>query len=192
MSTQPSLRRWTYDEFVRLPDDGNRYEVIGGELFVTPSPTRLHQRVVTNIGFELEGFARAHDLGEVYIGPYDVLFGEGDYVAPDVIFVRRDRTHILRKRGAEGPPDLVVEVLSEKTSARDRKLKRERYAHFGVAEYWIVDPINRRVEIHRTTDDKARRTEIVTDSLAWEPVEGGPVLTLHLDELIPVWDDAEA
>jgi Uma2 family endonuclease len=192
MSTQPAVRRWTYDEFARLPNDGNRYEVIGGELFVTPSPTRLHQRIVTNIGFELEGFTRAHDLGEVYVGPYDVLFDEGDYLAPDVIFVRHERTHILRKRGAEGPPDLVVEVLSEKTAARDRKLKRERYAHFGVPEYWIVDPVARRIEIHRTTDDKARRTELVTDTFTWAPVAGGPELTLRVDELIPFFDEDDA
>lgn len=191
MSTQPAARRWTYEEFARLPNDGNRYEVIGGELYVSPSPTRLHQRVVTNIGFELEGFVRAHGLGELYVGPFDVLFGEGDYVAPDVVFVRKERKAILRNRGVEGPPDLVVEVLSEKTAARDRKLKRERYAHFGVAEYWIVDPVARRIEIHRTTDDKARRTEIVTDSFSWKPLTGGPALTLRVEDLIPVFDDAE-
>lgn len=184
MSTQSAVLRWTYDEFARLPNDGNRYEVIGGELYVTPSPTRLHQKIVTNIGFELEGFVRAHDLGEVYVGPYDVLFEEGDYLAPDLIFVRRDRLGILRERGAEGPPDLVVEVLSEKTAARDRKLKRERYAHFGVAEYWIVDPVACRIEIHRITDDPARRTQIVTDSFEWAPSPGGPVLTLKVADLI--------
>ena len=183
MSTQPAVRRWTYDEFARLPNDGNRYEVIGGELYVTPSPTRLHQRVVTNIGYELEGFVRAHDLGEVYVGPFDVLFEEGDYMAPDVVFVRRDRQEILGERGVEGPPDLVVEVLSPKTAGIDRKVKRERYAHFGVAEYWIVDPLARRIEIHRVTDDPSHRTETVTDSYRWQPIPGGPVLTLNVAAL---------
>ncbi|HEU4561385.1 MAG TPA: Uma2 family endonuclease [Longimicrobium sp.] len=189
MSTQPAVRRWTYEEFARLPNDGNRYEVIGGELFVTPAPTLPHQKTVTNIAYELEGYVRAHGLGEVYVGPVDILFSQDDYLAPDLIFVRHDRTHILRKRGVEGPPDLVVEVLSEKTAARDRKLKRERYAHFGVPEYWIVDPVARRIEVHRTTADQARRTQIVTESFAWEPITGGPVLTLSVADLIPVLED---
>ena len=185
MSTQPAFHRWTYEEFARLPDDGNRYEVIGGELYVSPAPTLPHQKVVLNLTFVLEGFIRAHALGELYVGPADVLFGEGDYLEPDLLFVRADRKEILKERGVEGAPDLVVEVLSPKTASRDRKLKRDRYAHFGVAEYWVVDPVARRIEVYRPTGDQARKIEVAAESLEWTPVPGGPTLTLNVAELFP-------
>lgn len=185
MSTQPAVRRWTYAEFARLPDDGNRYEVIAGELYVTPAPTLTHQKTILNLSLVLGEFIRAHGLGELYPGPADIIFGEGDYLAPDLFFVRADRKQILKDRGAEGAPDLVVEVLSPKTAARDRKLKRERYAQFGVAEYWIVDPMARRIEVHRAGDDRTQRIEVATESLQWTPVPGGPTLTLDVAGLFP-------
>ena len=184
MSTQPAVRRWTYDEFARLPNDGNRYEIIGGELFVTPAPSLTHQKAVTAITLALGGFIRAHELGELYVGPVDVLFAEGDYLEPDLVFVRADRTAILKDRGVEGAPDLVVEVLSPSTAGRDRTIKRERYAAFGVAEYWVVDARTRRVEIYRATDDASRQMEVATDSFEWQPVQGGPALTVNVRELL--------
>jgi Uma2 family endonuclease len=184
MSTQPAVHRWTYEEFARLPDDGNRYEIIGGELYVTPAPTLSHQKAITNLVFLLEGFIRAHGLGKLYPGPVDVLFAEGDYLAPDLVFVRADRTGILKERGVEGAPDLVVEVLSPKTAGRDRTIKRERYAAFGVAEYWVVDSVSHRVEIYRVTDDPERQMQVATDSFAWEPVPGGPRLIVRVSEIL--------
>src|ERR1041384_2899629 len=115
MSTQPAVRRWTYDEFARLPNDGNRYEVIGGELFVTPAPTPRHQKVLTRLITALDPFAEAHGLGEVF-APIDVLFGEGEYLEPDLVFVSRDRMGIVSDRAAEAAPDLVVEILSPTTA----------------------------------------------------------------------------
>ncbi|HEX8903568.1 MAG TPA: Uma2 family endonuclease [Longimicrobiaceae bacterium] len=186
MSTHPAVRRWTYEEFARLPDDGNRYEVIEGELYVSPAPTLSHQKTLFNLGFVLEGFIREHGLGELYPGPADVLFGEGDYLEPDLLFVRADRKEILKDRGVEGAPDLVVEVISPKTASRDRKLKRDRYAHFGVAEYWVVDPVKRRIEVYRPSDDHARKIEVAAESLEWTPIAGGPTLKLSVPELFPV------
>jgi Uma2 family endonuclease len=184
MSTQPVARRWTYEEFARLPNDGNRYEVIGGELFVTPSPRPIHQEITGRISDLLRPFVRQHALGRALPGPIDVLFAEGDYLSPDFVFVRRDRSGIITERGVEGPPDLVIEIVSTSTGARDRGIKRQRYAAFGVPEYWIVDWSRKRVEVHRTTEDKARETEIVTGTLTWEPTEGGPVLSISVPELL--------
>ena len=184
MSTQPAVRRWTYAEFARLPDDGNRYEIIAGELYVTPAPSLAHQKAVTRLVFTLEQFIRAHGLGELYVGPVDVLFGEGDYLEPDLVFVRADHTEILKERGVEGVPDLVVEVLSPSTAGRDRTIKRERYAAFGVAEYWVVDATSRSIEIYRATDDGSRQTEIATESFVWQPVPGGPALSVNVGELL--------
>jgi Uma2 family endonuclease len=183
MATQSIARSWTYEEFAALPDGGNRYEIIGGELFVTPAPRALHQKIAARIGTVLEGFTQEHQLGEVF-GPLDVLFGEGDYLAPDLIFVRKDRIGIVKDRGAEEAPDLVVEILSPTTATRDRGLKRERYAHFGVPEYWVVDPESRRIEVYRPREDSKNPAEVATESFTWQPVPGGPSLTLNVPHLL--------
>jgi Uma2 family endonuclease len=188
MSTQPAVRRWTYDEFARLPNDGNRYEIIGGELYVTPAPTPLHQEITGRLSDLLRPFVRRHRLGRALSGPIDILFAEGDYLEPDFIFVRQDRVGLFTKRGFEGAPDLVIEILSTGTMARDRGVKRQRYVQFGVAEYWVLDPRAKRVEIYRDTDDPGRQTEIVTGELTWQPIPDGPTLTLNVPELLSDFD----
>jgi Uma2 family endonuclease len=185
MATQTApARGWTYEEFARLPDDGNRYEVIAGELYVTPAPGSIHQKVSARIFTELRVFAtNRHALGEVLYAPLDVIFEDGDYVQPDLVFLRKERGHLLTERGLEGPPDLVVEILSPTTARQDRGIKRDRYAHFGVPEYWIVDTDQRRVEVHRLAEPMSLPM-VVTDRLAWQPVDGGPVLELNVAELL--------
>jgi len=184
MSAQPAVRRWTYDEFARLPNDGKRYEVVRGELFVTPAPNPIHARVAARLTRVLDAFADDNGLGAVFTGQIDVLFGEGDYLEPDLIFVRHDRIDIMTDRGAEAAPDLVVEVLSPTTAMRDRHIKRERYAHFGVPEYWIVDPFTRRIEIYRLGAGSVAELEIATDTFVWQPVADGPTLTLNVVDLL--------
>jgi Uma2 family endonuclease len=184
MTTQPAVREWTYEEFARLPDDGNRYEVIAGELYVTPPPDTPHQVAGSRFFMELGIFAtRQHNLGELLYAPVAVLFGEGDYVEPDIVFLLHEHKHYRTKRGIEGPPDLIIEILSPSTASQDRGIKRERYAHYGVPEYWIIDPDRRRVEVYRLQDDP-ERPQVVTDLLRWQPAEGGPVLALHVSELL--------
>jgi Uma2 family endonuclease len=112
-----------------------------------------------------------------------VLFEEGNYLEPDLVFVQRGRESILRERGVEGAPDLVVEVISPSTASRDRKQKRETYARFGVAQYWVVDPSKRRIEAYRPTTAGETNVEIATGTLSWTPVDGGPTLTLDVAAL---------
>jgi Uma2 family endonuclease len=184
MSTQSAVRGWTYEEFARLPDDGNRYEVIAGDLYVTPAPGTPHQIAHARFFTELRVFAtNQHGLGEVLSAPLDVLFAEGDYLQPDILFIRAEHQDFQTKRGIEGPPDLVVEVLSPATSKQDRGIKRERYALYGVPEYWLIDAERGRVEVYRLQEDPDRST-VVTDWLRWEPVEGGPVLVLNVAQLL--------
>ncbi|HEX8430066.1 MAG TPA: Uma2 family endonuclease [Longimicrobium sp.] len=180
MATNPARRGWSYAEFSRLPDDGNRYEIIDGEVYVTPAPRSQHQQIIATLVGLMINFAWEHDLGWVLPGPIDVLFADGDYLEPDLIFVRRDRGEIISERGAEAAPDLVVEVLSDSTAFRDRGIKRERYAHFGVPEYWIIDERNRRVEIFRIGEPPVT----VTDELTWQPIPGGPELRMSLSKLL--------
>jgi Uma2 family endonuclease len=183
MATTPAFRTWTYEEFAQLPNDGNRYEVIAGELVVSPSPSMPHQELVFRLAIQLRLFADEHQLGRVVLGPADVLFGPGDYLEPDLLFVRRDRHGIISERGIEEAPDLVIEVLSPSTSFRDRGIKLQRYAHFGVPEYWILDPRKQQVEVHRPAEDATNVVVLTAGMLEWRPVADGPALQIDVAAL---------
>jgi Uma2 family endonuclease len=137
-----TARRLTYDdlEFIPQEREGDRHELIDGELVVSPVPLDRHQSASSNIVFALETFVRQHRLGRVRTAPSGVRLAHDTLVVPDLYFIVRDRLHLLGEKGMQGPPDLVVEILSPGTRRRDIGLKRELYARFGVAEYWIVDP----------------------------------------------------
>jgi Uma2 family endonuclease len=133
--------RLTYDDFLLFPDDGRRHELIDGEHYVTPSPTLRHQVLIGRLHFEIELFLRAHaGLGRVFLSPLDVLFTKWDVVEPDLLFVSADQDGILTPKNVQGPPALVVEVLSPSTRKTDEHIKRRLFDRGGVREYWIVDP----------------------------------------------------
>ncbi len=145
MATQQPKLKYTYDDYCELPDDGKRYEIIDGVLYMAPSPLTRHQRIVQRLFFILWPFVMDRGLGEAFIAPYDVIFSDDDVFQPDILFVATARLHIITERACEGPPDLVVEVLSPSTRQRDLELKRSRYAHYGVLEYWLADPETRTI-----------------------------------------------
>jgi Uma2 family endonuclease len=187
MEAKRGQTRWTYSEFARLPSEGGtRYEVIDGELVVTPAPGLRHQRIATDLVTALNAFVRDHGLGQVFAGPVDVLFAEGDYLQPDIVFVRTGNEHLLSERGIEGPPDLVVEILSPSTAARDRGVKLERYRYFGVPEYWVVDPDARALEV-RDLASGASEPRVVgpDDTLHWAPAGAEARLALRVAALMP-------
>jgi Uma2 family endonuclease len=146
---------------------------------------RRHQQISINLATMLNVFVQHHKLGEVYHAPFDVLFTEGDYMEPDLLFVRNARLDVLSDRGIEGPPDLIVEIISPSTAERDRGLKLERYRLFGVAEYWVVDPDARSVEIWNLAAG-ASEPVILTggDRLTWRPEGAEPTLEIELEELL--------
>lgn len=178
-------RRWTYAEFARLPSDGSkRHEIIDGKLYVTPSPSSGHQRVVMRLLARLHPFVQEHGLGEVFPGPLDILFAEGDYVEPDVLFVRSRNAGLISDRGVEGPPDLIIEVVSPSTSTRDRGIKLERYRHYGVPEYWVVDAEAGTVEVWRFADGADEPDAHDSDDLLrWAPADGAATLEIDVGEL---------
>ena len=139
----------TYEDYALLPDDGRRYEIHDGELSVTPAPGRTHQWVVLQIAIALHGHVTAHDLGEVYVAPFDVILADSTIVQPDVTFVTKDRLGVLAERGAEGSPTLAVEVISPYTGRIDRGTKLHLYARFDIPYYWIVDPQARTIDVYR-------------------------------------------
>ena len=146
----------TYEDFCALPDDGLRYEIVDGMLFAEPSPRRAHQEAVGTLFAILHGYVRAHDLGKVYVAPFDVILDPRTTVVPDLVFVVRDRLGIVAERGVEGAPDLLVEVLSPGTARRDRVRKLNAYARLGVRHYWLVDPEAKTVEAFELVEDAYR------------------------------------
>ncbi|MBW3631866.1 MAG: Uma2 family endonuclease [Chloroflexi bacterium] len=139
-----SLRPLTYDDLLDMPDDGQRYEIIGGEMIVTPSPTANHQRVLFQLIRLLDAFVLEHGGGELFIAPFDVQLGYHDIVEPDLLFIASDQGRIPGEQHKfEGAPNLVVEVISPSSRQTDRVKKMALYARSGVHEYWIVDPEQR-------------------------------------------------
>jgi Uma2 family endonuclease len=136
VSVTPQL---THDDLRAMPEDGQRYELLAGKLHVTPAPSTTHQRISRNLEFILHAYVTAHHLGEVLYAPVDVILHAGSIVQPDIVFVSAVRASIVTEQGVEGAPDLVIEILSPSTEARDRGEKRRLYAEHGVAHYWLVD-----------------------------------------------------
>ena len=132
MVAQETLQKFTYADYLIAPDDA-RYELLDGELILSPSPNRLHQDSLFDLGVDLKLLTRRARIGRVFIAPVDVVLSDTDVVQPDLIFVSRERSHIITKMNIRGAPDLVVEILSPSTAERDL------YARHGVKEYWMVD-----------------------------------------------------
>lgn len=145
-------RIYTYEDLATTPDDGNRYEIIGGELIVSPAPILDHQDVVSELLMLLRLFVSTNRLGRVFTSPIDVRLSPHNTVQPDIVFISRDRLHILRRAFVDGAPDLVIEVLSDRTRGIDLVRKRALYALTGVAEYWIVDLADRTVMVLTLVD----------------------------------------
>jgi Uma2 family endonuclease len=136
-----------YSDLANAPDDGKRYEIVEGNLLVTPSPTPLHQRISKRLQRQLEEYFETRSIGEVFDAPVDVILTFHDVVAPDLVVVADPKQ--ITKRGIEGIPLLVVEILSSSTRDRDRTVKASRYAEVGILHYWIVDPDVQRIECYR-------------------------------------------
>lgn len=146
-STATAPQGWTYQRYLQLDDD-QRYEVIDGELLLTPAPGIRHQRVISKLSFQITRFVEERELGLVLFAPTDVVLSETRVVQPDILFIRTDRVaEIVDERAIHGAPDLVVEILSPGSIRLDRHHKRALYERAGVREYWIVDPANRAVEV---------------------------------------------
>jgi Uma2 family endonuclease len=142
----------TYDDFVLFPDDGKRHELIDGEHYVTPSPNTRHQQISGDLFAQIWTYLEAHALGRVFHAPYDVAFSEFDVVEPDLLYVSNERAaDVVTPQHVRGAPDLVAEIASPGTRARDETVKRRLYERAGVSEYWIVDPETDVVRIYRRT-----------------------------------------
>lgn len=141
MVTQLQIDRpYTATDLVAIEDDRNRYEIIGGELIVSPAPAEPHQWASGNLFAMIRNHVLSNQLGRAYAAPFDVHLSEHDVVEPDIVVVLRDSQTRVEHDGILGPPDLVVEIVSPSSTRIDRVRKAATYATFGVPEYWIVDP----------------------------------------------------
>jgi Uma2 family endonuclease len=149
MITPNPAIKFTLEDYKHTPDD-KRYELLDGELIMAPAPNLRHQRIDMNLGSLLHAFVKERGLGEVLSAPCDVVLSNTDVVQPDLLFVSREREHLLSGgENVRGAPDLVVEILSPATADRDRGYKRALYGRHGVMEYWLVDPTADTIWIHR-------------------------------------------
>jgi Uma2 family endonuclease len=141
-----SKARFLAEDIWDSPDDGNRYEVIDGELYVTPPPNREHQHFSFELGYRIRHYLEEHPLGIMYAAPFGVILAGLSGVQPDLVYVSHERQEILTVQGASGTPDLVIEILSPRTRSRDRGIKLRQYEAAGVPYYWIADPRTRTLE----------------------------------------------
>lgn len=144
---------YTYEDYAGFPDDGKRYEIIGGDLFVTPAPTVEHQDLSARLHLHLAAWVSAGAGGKLLYAPVDVHLTPDTIVQPDLMWIAPARVTVLVSEVIRGAPDLVIEILSPRTSRVDRTLKRDAYALHGVREYWLVDPQARSVTILRTAGE---------------------------------------
>lgn len=144
----PIKDRYTYADYQAMPSDGNRYEVVDGELEVSPSPTTAHQWASKRVCLLLEEWAEEHAEGLVFYAPLTVYLSDDNVVEPDLMWISKPRIReIVTRKIIRGAPDLIVEVASPSTRRWDRVKKLRVYARFGVREYWLVDPEDETVEI---------------------------------------------
>jgi Uma2 family endonuclease len=144
-----TLRPLTYDDLLEMPDDGQRYEIIDGELIVSPAPIANHQRVLKRLVRVFDDFANETGQGEVFFAPFDVQLGYHDVVEPDLVFIATEQGRIPGQHHKfEGSPVLVAEVISPSSRQTDRVRKMALYARSGVLEYWIADPEERTLVVN--------------------------------------------
>jgi Uma2 family endonuclease len=143
----PPQGRWTYADYAALPDDGNRYEIIAGVLYMTPAPGIGHQSVSARMVTFLVTHVEFAGLGRVFAAPVDVELAPDTVVQPDIVVILSANLDRITPSRIIGAPDLVVEILSPGTAGYDRREKQDAYARAGVGEYWIVDPGAQTVEL---------------------------------------------
>jgi Uma2 family endonuclease len=182
-TTPPRSVKLTYDDFLLFPDDGQRHELIDGEHYVTPSPNPRHQRILGSLHLEIGNYLKAHQIGEVFFAPLDVVLSDIDVVEPDLLYMSRERAaRVLVPQNVRGAPELVVEIASKGTRKRDETIKRALYERAGVSEYWVIDPEIDVVRVYRnSTDGFSRPIELRRDAADTLTTALLPGLAIPLD-----------
>lgn len=138
--------KYTYEDYLNTPE-GERYELLDGELILVASPNEEHQFASIRLASRMHFYVDEGELGWVFHAPFDIVFSDTEVVQPDVMFISKERENIRTRANVQGAPDLVVEILSPSSVSRDWNYKRELYAKYGVKEYWIADPVHKMVSV---------------------------------------------
>ena len=171
-------KRWTLEELYSLPDDGNKYELIHGELFVTPAPTVSHETILARLTRILDPYVEANGLGYVFRPRAAIRYGDDTEVEPDLM-VRQPPEDPGAGWASRPMPILVAETSSDSTRRRDRVHKRTLYAELGIPEYWIVDGADRTVRIVRP----GYADVVATESMSWHPIGANAPLEIALADI---------
>ncbi len=155
-----AVSKLTKEDYRLLPDGGPRFQLVEGELYMSPAPNRYHQVISRNLQFLLMKYLEANPIGELYDAPFDVYLSEHDVFQPDLVFVKQEHFGVLTDAGVEGTPDFIVEILSPSNAYLDKKNKLRVYARTGVVELWLIDPETRTVHVYdlQQNSDKPRAT----------------------------------
>lgn len=152
MNTQVLI---TYREYKTLPESGPRYQLIEGDLLMSPAPKPPHQRIVGRLFWALHSQVIQQGNGEAIVSPIDVVLSDTNVLQPDIVYVSPRRRKIIKEDGLFGAPDICVEVISASSREQDLGVKHRLYARFGVREYWVVDPKAKRVMVFSLTGNPA-------------------------------------
>jgi Uma2 family endonuclease len=187
MALPATLPFKTYDDLQAMPDDGHRYELIQGEIFMSPSPRRRHQVALMGLYDALRAHLREHPVGDLMLSPFDVKFSEATVVQPDLFVVRKERLGIMDDAFCAGPPDLVAEVLSPSNRGYDLIRKAALYLENRVPEYWVLDPDHANLMVNVWRDGR----------YVPEPIVGGiarslilPGFSVPMSEIFPATDES--
>lgn len=178
-------RLWTYEDYLQLPDDGKRYEVLEGKLYVSPSPSTAHQKVVlrlTVLLYKLE----EQGLGFLFAAPMDLLFPGADPVQPDLMYFTVAQKDQILPKFCVGAPTLIVEVLSPSTRSVDRVTKLHLYARNGIPYYWLADPLEKTLEILQLDGETYRVAAALAPGDRYEGFPGAAVDVEELFRDLPV------
>ncbi|MBW1801828.1 MAG: Uma2 family endonuclease [Deltaproteobacteria bacterium] len=176
----PEQLKLTYDDYLNFPEDGKRYEIIDGEQWMTPAPQTRHQIVSRNIERILLNYIEDNELGQLFYAPTDVVLSDTTVVQPDLLFIKKDREHIIKRNFIEGPPDLMIEILSPGNEKLDRFTKMKHYALFGIGEYWLIDFEARILEQYVLKGQVFERTGVYGEDFSPSMF---PDLTIHLSDV---------
>ena len=153
MQIQEKKKIYTYSDYAKL-EEGAPYQLIEGELIISPAPRIIHQRIIARLYRLLDDYVEKNKIGEIFLSPVDVYFSDLNTFQPDLVFVSKEKSNIVGEMKIEGAPDLVIEVLSPEHAYYDLKTKKHIYEKYKVKEYWLVDPIESTIEVFTLAGEK--------------------------------------
>ena len=161
MSADITFRKQTRADYETLPPGSPRFQLIDGELHLSPSPDRSHQSLQGRLYLILANYLTENPIGVLFLAPFDLFLLETEVYQPDLLYVRADRKAIVEQHGVEGAPDLAIEIISRTSARYDRGPKRVAYLRAGTEELWLVDPAAKTIEVYRRKESPDHPTVVL-------------------------------